>query len=557
MKVEALFFDVETTPVRHDERLPTPVVASFAVGSGEVRLCDPAEMAKLVRSHAGPVVGHNVAFDLAVLDVGLPARLYDTAIRATLQGARDGDPAAADSSLKRLAAKVGIELSGKGTTQLSFRPGVPLTPTQEAYAREDVVATRAVWNQQGGAIRLPDEERQTQFSTHIFQMAREGLRVDLPRVQRAVAGFDERIAHLRAELRDLGLIQPRGPKSNPWKREAVSVEHVQALLKRSGAQRFASPDSDLLASDEEALIATGLPELKRLVEYRAVLKERAMWAAFDTGEGDVVRARWKPLVVTGRVACSSPNLTNIPREGGLRETLLPPEGEVFIDADFPALELRTWAYVCRRWLGRSTLLETWAQGRDPHWVTAAAILRMDYQRAQAHPRGKESRQLAKVLNFGLPGGMYPKRLRDHLRSKGFPVGLYAATSLRNSWLKAIPEAKDYFAAIEGMKEGEKYRVALPDSGRERLCFINDAKNYPFQGLGSDVAKEALVRCQAAGVKVRALVHDQILASCRLQDAEECGRAVTACMQAAGEAVCPGVPWEGISFAIYPERWVSK
>jgi hypothetical protein len=552
-----LFFDVETEPVRHDTALPRPVVAAFAFGDGPITLASPIEMAEMVAGYAGPVVGHNVAFDLCVLGLGAPASLYDTAIRHTLRGAKAGDPAAADSSLKRAAKQIGIELGGKGTVQLSFRAGQALTEEQRGYVKGDIIATRAVWQAQGGCARSADEERQTSLTLPVFRMAREGVRVDLPRIRKHVAELDVRHGALGAELRDDALIEPRGPKKAPWRECAVGAWQVQRLLREAGATRRATPTSALLAADEEALLATRNPILRRLVEYKGAAKQRSMFAAFDTGEGDVVRAYWKTIVLTGRIACSRPNLTNIPRGGGVRECLLPPEGEVWIDADFPALEMRTWAYACQAWGLQSSLIACWEAGRDPHWEVAAQLLRVPYAEALRHPKGKETRQIAKALNFGLPGGMYPKRLRDHLSSNGFPVGLYAATRYRDQWLKLRPEAEAYWEHCEAVREGEKYRVALPGSGRERLAYQNEARNYPFQGLGADVAKLALVKAQKKSVRVHALVHDQLLSSAPLDIAREVGETLARCMREAGQEVCPTVPWGEIEYSIYPERWVSK
>jgi len=550
-----LFIDVETTPVRHDQRLPEPVVAAYAYGDGPIGLCSPEEARQRVAG-ATTVVGHNVAFDLAVLGcIGQDTRCYDTAIRATLLGAAHGDPAAADSSLKRLAKKVGIELGGKGTVQLSFRQGVPLTPEQESYVKEDIRATRAVYRDQPRS--LPDEQQQVAYARSIFAMAREGVHVDLPRIKSRVVDLERTIGVQRGELVDAGLIQPRGPKREPWKRSAVDGGRLQDLLESAGAvKRTATGD---LAADEDVLLQCSKqhPLLATLVEYNRARKQYAMWSAFDTGEGDVVRAYWKPLVLTGRISCSRPNLTNIPQRGGLRECILPKTGKVLVVADYPALEMRTWAYACLRWLGFSTLVELWRQGKDPHWQTAASILGTSYDGALAHPRGKETRQIAKALNFGLPGGMGQDRLREHLRSHGFDVGPLQAWELRRAWLKAYPEAKLYFEYIKNRAEGDKFRIELPDSRRVRCGFYSEACNYPFQGMGADCAKRAVQLSQRAGLCVLALVHDELLAECDLADAQEVGTALTSAMRQAGEERCPGVPWDNIEYKIYPERWVSK
>src|SRR5271166_28762 len=545
-----LFLDTETEPLEHATALPRPVVATLAWGDEEPWLADPDTARLAIQGAPGAVVGHNVAFDFAVLGVGPRDSTYDTAIRAVLEGAAAGDPAAQDSSLSRLARRLGLELHGKGSTQLSFRAGIPLTEEQELYAKGDVVATRAVWKAQGSEARRPDEERQTQLSHAIFKMARAGVHIDTARLRAEIKSLGEQRAHLRDELKETGLIEARGPKKDPWRSEDVSTAKVQARLLQAGVKE--RTEGGLLASDEATLRHTRDPVLARLAQMRALDKMRSLYESFDVGE--VVRARWKTMVATGRVACAEPNLTNIPRVGGLRECIVPSAGCVLIAADYPALEMRTWAQVCYSWLGRSTLLQLWEEGRDPHWQTAAAILRVTYAEALAHPQGRQVRQVAKALNFGLPGGMGVERLRNHLLAKtGSAPGSWGSERLRAAWLRAYPEAEKYFAWIRA----HDYCTALPWSGRVRKALYSEACNYPFRGTGSDVAKEALAAAQLGGLKVLALIHDEIVVEVPAADATEAARALVAAMEAAGRLVCPDVPWHGISTEVYPERWASK
>ena len=545
-----LFVDVETEPLEHCTPYPRPVVATLAWGDEEPWLADPDTARLAVVGAPGAVVGHNVAYDFGVLGLEPRAGTYDTAVRAVLQGAAEGDPAAQDSSLARLARRLGLELGGKGTTQLSFRAGIPLSREQELYAKGDVVATRAVWKAQGSEARRTDEERQTQLSHAVFKMARAGVHIDTARLRAEIKSLGEQRTHLRDELKETGLIEARGPKKDPWRSEAVSTAKVQARLLQAGVKE--RTEGGLLASDEATLRHTRDPVLARLAQMRALDKMRSLYESFDVGE--VVRARWKTLVATGRVACAEPNLTNIPRVGGLRECIVPSAGSVLIAADYPALEMRTWAQVCYSWLGHSTLLKLWEEGRDPHWQTAAAILRVTYAEALAHPQGRQVRQVAKALNFGLPGGMGVERLRSHLLEKtGSDPGRWGSERLRAAWFKAYPEAEDYFAYIRQ----HDYITALPWSRRVRKALYSEACNYPFQGTGSDVAKEALHLCQAAGLSVVALIHDELLIEVETSLASQASHQLVECMMAAGRLVCPDVPWDGISVEVYPERWASK
>lgn len=547
-----LFFDTETEPIEHATQLPPFVLATMAWGEEPPQVVTLDILRRAVFNAPGPIIGHNLAFDVAV--AGLPANknYYDTAIRAVLQGAAEGDPGAQDSSLARLARRCGLELGGKGTIQLSFRADQPsFSEEQKQYALQDVVATRAVWKQQGGEQRRPDEERQTVLSHHIFRMARAGVTIDVPRLQMEIKRLATRRLDLRNHLKQAGLIEPRGPKKDPWREEAVSTKGTQARLEAAGAT--VRTEGGLLASDETTLRKTKDPVLTKLAELRAIDKLASLFASFDVG-GDKVRARWKTLVATGRVACADPNLTNMPRSGGLRECIVPSAGHVLIGADYPALEMRTWAQVCHTWLGKSTLLHLWLEGRDPHWQTAAAILHVSYAAVLEHPKGREVRQIAKALNFGLPGGMGPERLRDHLReTTGVDPGRWGAEKLRNAWFRAFPEARDYFDYVKG----HDLCTALPWSGRVRRGLYSEACNYPFQGTGSDVAKEALIEAHNRGLKVIALIHDELLVECKAEEAKEATRALVEAMEVAGRRVCPDVPWDGISVAAYEERWHSK
>ena len=369
-------------------------------------------------------------------------------------------------------------------------------------------------------------------------MARSGVHIDVPRLRQEIA----RLLALRTQCRDTlkedGLIEPRGPKKEPWRSEAVSTAKVQARLLQAGVKE--RTEGGLLASDEGTLRHTRDPVLARLAQMRALDKMRSLYESFDVGE--VVRARWKTLVATGRVACAEPNLTNIPRVGGLRECIVPSAGSVLIAADYPALEMRTWAQVCYSWLGHSTLLKLWEEGRDPHWQTAAAILRVTYAEALAHPQGRQVRQVAKALNFGLPGGMGVERLRSHLLEKtGSDPGRWGSERLRAAWFKAYPEASEYFAYIRD----HDYTIALPYSGRVRKALYSEACNYPFQGTGSDVAKQALARAHQKGLTIIALIHDELVCEAPASDYTEAGRLLVEAMEEAGREVCPDVPWLGI------------
>src|SRR5262249_40690961 len=89
---------------------------------------------------------------------------------------------------------------------------------------------------------------------------------------------------------------------------------------------------------------------------------------------DVVYPRYTPLLRTGRTSCSSPNVQQVPRAGGIRELFVATPGHLLMAVDYAAIELRTLAAVCEARFGYSRLADTIRDGIDPHCYTAAMLL---------------------------------------------------------------------------------------------------------------------------------------------------------------------------------------
>jgi DNA polymerase I-like protein with 3'-5' exonuclease and polymerase domains len=143
-----------------------------------------------------------------------------------------------------------------------------------------------------------------------------------------------------------------------------------------------------------------------------------------------LHCRYSLLTRTGRTACSEPhgtslpgvNLQQIPKASEFRGLFVPRQSDhqLFI-ADYSAIELRTLGAVCRAKFGGSKLADVIEQGLDPHAFTAAAIQSMSLEEfltlKQTHPdRFRNGRQAAKAINFGVPGGLGAKALRDYAKS---------------------------------------------------------------------------------------------------------------------------------------------
>lgn len=583
MPPKILYFDNETEPTRHDVAVPRCALTCVAIGDGDVMARSPgAETTRRLQTDidtGGILVGHNIAFDIATsgLTVTDYSRVYDTSIRGVLIGAASGMHSDASHSLKDLARPYGYNLAKGAKTTLSFGDVYgpdDCTPEQMQYAVLDVMATRSVFQGQGGLTRVsPDEQRQTEMAWRVWKMARLGVRVDLPRVYDMQEVAREKTDALRQQLIAGQIIRPKGPKKDPWRDSSVDTKFVQILLRDSGATRVSDSGSKL-AADEDALRGSGVPILGVLADYLKAQKWQGLVDGFNTGEGDIIRAWWKPLVASGRISSGHPNLTQVPRAGGLRECIIPREGNALVAVDFAALEFRVWAATCETLLGWSRAAQILREGIDPHIFVAVEILgsEWDYKRVEQECKNAKkwldvhgaldtapvpmqqahwARQAAKAVNYGKIGGMGVDRLAEQIGCTREKAGDIIA-----AWERAFPESVKYARWLKSCSVGGgQLRVVLPWSKRERQAFYTEAANVMIQGGGADVAKEALRIVQDAGGPVVMLGHDELLLDVPVSEAKDWGEFVARACQQAGELVYPGVDWRQ-KYEVF-SRWPSK
>jgi predicted HAD superfamily phosphohydrolase YqeG len=418
-----------------------------------------------------------------------------------------------------------------------------------------VEATRFLFKSQGGGnVDIPDEERQTQWSRDIFEVGRRGLHVDVERLQTLIRPAADRISELRVQLRSLGIIQPRGPKhrcgcgecdggAHIWRDEAVSEKRIVELLRSVGATRKANKGHGVrLAMDAEAFRDSGLAELAVLAEFDDEEKWLSLLEGYNI-PGGVVRTRYNSLVTTGRMSSSGPNVQQVPKAGGLRECWIPSPGNVFVEADYPGLELYTFADTCRHWDIRTQMGDWLDAGVSVHTMIAE--------------QARMSRDLAKILNFGGLGGMGPATMVANAKKQGLVVSLEDMTQTMSRWRRALPEIWQYRGHCERIRRNERYLVTSPQSGRSRLAYYCASLNFPFQSAGSDVTKRAVELCLKAQIPVVAVIHDQLLADVPAADAHDVGVKMVALMMQAHQEICTKVKAPQVHYNVFLDRWKSK
>lgn len=216
---------------------------------------------------------------------------------------------------------------------------------------------------------------------------------------------------------------------------------------------------------------------------------------------------------TGRLSSREPNCQNYPLgEKGyeFKHVFIPDKGNIFLCADYSQIELRIMGEISKD----STILKAYRKGVDLHKLMAAALSSKSIKEVT-----KESRQLAKAVNFGLIYGMGAKKLKRYAK---------------NSWGLDISEeqAMDYVEMFHTLyagyakwkkkttKEGELQLLTTTPVGKVRRLndknFYSCSLNTPVQGGGAEVMLYALVSLHEAYEKelpeasIVNCVHDELL-----------------------------------------------
>jgi DNA polymerase-1 len=342
---------------------------------------------------------------------------------------------------------------------------------------------------------LDDESRQCRAAWWIHLMKTWGIRTKGARVHELEHIVEDEYGKLEALLKEAGLVRADGVRN-------IEAARDRMILAMGGKDKCRLTDKGAVKLDEEACTASGDLILKDYAELGSLkaVKSKDIPALLK-GVLMPIHSNFDSLIATGRTSSSAPNIQNIRRLPGIRECFVPREGKVFLNADWDGLELRTLAQVCTTLFGRSKLADVLNSGKDPHLQVAATLLRIPYEEAKArYDAGDESvdgaRQLGKVANFGFPGGLgYESLIYFARKNYGLVMSEQAARKLKTNWLLSYPEMEKYFALID-----QHCSVDVEDN----MAFVQHlfsnrirgdvpytvACNSRFQGLGADATKAA-------------------------------------------------------------------
>ncbi len=422
-------------------------------------------------------------------------------------------------------------------------------PTEaKSYALDDATVTLEVYRSQEAHRRyLDDQYRQARAAFALHLSSAWGLRTDAEGVELLRSETQAAYDKLHDDLIKAGLVRQNGTRDTT-KAKRLMVEacareglplrrtaaHEGDQAKCKGLDGKALPPEDPACAehvclDGDACAATEDPTLVAYAELSTLKKILTNnLEALAQGTRLPVHTKYS-LLETGRMGSSNPPIQNLTRRGGIRECFVPRPGKVFAQADYPQLELYTLAQCCASWLRQSKLADALNGGLDPHLAVAAHILNVTYTDAAARLEAGDdevdrARQVAKVANFGFPGGLGVTKLCVFAK-KTYGVDLTEADAkrLKTQWYQAWPEMPHYFARVGALCDTPDGRATVESLFTKRIrggASYCAACNNGFQALGSDAAKlacwnitrELYINSSSPlfGSRLVAFVHDEFI-----------------------------------------------
>jgi DNA polymerase-1 len=519
------------------------------------------------------LVAHNASFETKFLmhHAGLRDLVIDcTKIAAHVAGAHPHK-----TSLKAVASHfLGLEVD-KAEQKSDW--GGPLTPSQLQYATNDSAILLPLWDKVWKEV----EERESQ---RVYTLVRDAQPA-VAAIELAGMGFDvieHQALHKRLEVeRDellgkltvaMGVKKPTGNELQAYLTTqlggAVS-EAYYAWPKSDSGKLQTGEDAikahlNLLSADAHSVM------LDLYLPFKIIEKRCTAFGANLAAHVSLKTARIHPsfnlvATITGRMACSQPNLQQIPKDEAYRGLFRPTAlGRVLVIGDFNACELRAAAELA----GETILIEAFREGRDPHRMTAARLLGKSVDEIT-----KAERQLAKAVSFGLLFGQGAKGLAAYAKaSYGVSMTEKDAGKHREAWLRGYPAIRAWQSRTDHsakrtlqvstpagrLRRWEHHRKDEPGSYK-----LTEALNLPIQGGAAEAMLAAMAHLHRSllesGIDAQmvATVHDELIIETAERDADRAKELLEAAMVAGFVDIFPGSPVSGLVEAHIAKSWAEK
>ena len=452
------------------------------------------------------------------------------------------------------------------------------------YALTDAKLTYDIHVEQEGGFNLHDEPSQVRAHMALHLTSCHGIRTDAKKLDKLEGLVDSQLVGVSEQLMKVGLVREDGTRDTKAAvRRMLEKVGEEATITGAGIEKIARENLKPKEFFEQAMKegqwisvnaeSTSMSGDETLMTYSRYTQLRNLKTGsikhLRQGVLLPLQSYFQPLMATGRTSSSRPNIQNLRRLScknckglgsvrdddslvakecsvclgvpGIRECFVPREGHVFVAADFAKAEMHTLAQTCLDLFGESKLADALNDGIDPHDWVGSVILGCSHEEFVERYKAEDedavdARQLAKVVNFGCPGGVSAKRLVDIARGMfKMEISDHMAQRIKGMWFQAWPEMARYFEYVGNEcvdNEGWHWAKTTRSNRLRSRTTFTAACNNGFQAPCADGAKAALyevTRLQRLkhlgsvlyGTRVVNFIHDENVVECR----EEIGHAV--------------------------------
>jgi DNA polymerase I-like protein with 3'-5' exonuclease and polymerase domains len=558
----AIGFDTETTALNpYEGRLRLVQLAApdgvrvidldrFGGGDGEAKTNEALAPLRQLLAAPRPVkIAHNAKFDAKWTKLKLGVELgglFDSLLASQLVAAGDAEDR---HSLEVVAARF-LDVTIDKAERLSDWSG-ELSASQLEYAARDAsillpLREKLIERLKADALlRCAVLEFECVMPVAAIELS--GIFLDQHRWREQLVNVEKRRETLARELQDmLSVESAQQSLFGPPTREQINIDsHVQ-LTKALTRLGVPVPDSTRNWKLQPLADSGQYPVVNKLLEYRTVQKALTSYGENILNEISPVTGRihadFRQIgAPTGRMACTNPNIQQVPHAIEYRRCFRAPAGRKLIISDYSQIELRILA----DFTGDKGFIDAFNSGADLHRVTAAQVFNVPLDQVTA-----DQRSFAKRLNFGVVYGIGAQRFSTMtgltLTEAEDILRRYFATYRQlDAWLREAAQRAVRERTARTIS-GRLARFRFDPEDRQAVSLAQrNGKNTPIQGSSADILKRALRllhdKLRETSACVVNIVHDEIVVEADQDEAQEIAKMVEDAMCAAGEEYVKKVP----------------
>ena len=370
------------------------------------------------------------------------------------------------------------------------------------------------------------------LTPHIINMKKTGVRIDRQKLKDLTGIIEEDLFNKVTVLEDTYGVDLETVASSKKLGERLNALGIHSpVTTKTGAESWGADAMARLMHYPVIPLIQEVKGYKKLLDTYmyggmadAILDDGRIHCTFSPNK------REDGGTVTGRFACSHPNLQQIPARDkavghsygqDMRALFLPEEGCMMAALDYSQIEY--------------LLLGHFAQGPQADWFREQANAGVDFHTVAMKATGIPSRQVVKTFNYGVIYGMgwYTAMLKNYVlfekMGKEHNMDIESYTKkVYNDYHAKLPVIRDTMQVVQDVAKMQGYVMTIggryqhkpkpqydPATGKIN-DFLYKMLNKLIQGSAADILKFALLKAYQSGVfdvlTMHLTVHDENVVS---------------------------------------------